>query len=160
MSETASDQRARLRRAARLAAVQALYQMEMSGVGAGDVTRQFREHRFGHTDEPGDFLEADEDFFEDLLRGIVDKQDELDPAVGSLLKEGWKFSRIDSTLRAILRAAGYELVHRKDVPAIAVINEYVDITKAFFEGPEPSFINASLDRLARHVRQDEFNAQG
>lgn len=153
MSETKSDERARLRRAARLAAVQALYQMEIAGNGAGDVSLQFRNFRFGHEGEPGDLIEADEDFFDQLLAGVVDAQAELDPAISSLLKEGWKFSRLDSTLRAILRAGGYELIHRADVPTASVINEYVEIAKAFFEGPEPAFINASLDRLARHVRE-------
>lgn len=156
MSETASEQRARLRRSARLAAVQALYQMELSGSGASDVTHEFRAHRFGHTGEPGDFLEADETFFEDLLAGVVKAQDEVDEGIRATLKEGWKLSRLDATLRAILRSGGYELLVRTDVPVGVVINEYVDIANAFYDGPEPGFINASLESFARRVRPDEM----
>lgn len=155
MSETASQTRARLRRSARLAAVQALYQMDLSGKGASEVTREFRSHRFGHSDEPGDYIETDEDFFEDLLAGVVRAQDSVDETIRATLKAGWKLSRLDSTLRAILRAAGYELLERRDVPASVVINEYVDIAHAFYEGPEPGFINASLENFARRVRPDE-----
>ena len=150
--ETASDRRARLRRTARLSAVQALYQMELTGLGAKAVVRQFRDHAFGYDDEPGEFIEADETFFEDLLTGIVARQDEVDAQTAGLVKQGWKYSRLDSTVRAILRAGGYELIARSDVPTGVVINEYVDIAKAFFEGPEPGFINATLDALARQVR--------
>lgn len=150
--ETTSETRARLRRTARLSAVQALYQMELTGQGASAVVRQFRNHQFGYDDEPGDYIEADEDFFEDLLTGIVERQDEVDAQAAAVVKEGWKYSRLDSTVRAILRAGGYELLARDDVPTGAVINEYVDIAKAFFEGPEPGFINATLDAMARKVR--------
>lgn len=150
--ENASERRARLRRSARLSAVQALYQMELAGQGAKAVVKQFRDHKFGYDDEPGDYIEADETFFEDLLTGIVDRQDEVDSHVAKLLKEGWKYSRLDSTVRAILRAGGYELIARSDVPTGVVINEYVDIAKAFFEGPEPGYINATLDAVAKAVR--------
>ncbi|AZU04193.1 transcription antitermination protein NusB [Glycocaulis alkaliphilus] len=152
MTETPSDTRARLRRSARLSAVQALYQMELSGTGARAVVKQFRDHRFGHDGEPGEFIEADEDFFEDLLSGVVRAQDDVDKLTASTLKEGWKLSRLDATVRAILRAGGYELLRRTDVPTRVVINEYVDIAHAFFEGPEPAFINASLDAFARAAR--------
>ena len=142
-SENGSEQRARLRRTARLSAVQALYQMELTGAGAKAAVMQFRNHRFGYDDEPGDYIESDEDFFEDLLTGIVARQDEVDALAASVVKEGWKYSRLDSTVRAILRAGGYELLARADVPTGVVINEYVDIAKAFCQGPEPGFINAS-----------------
>lgn len=151
-AENPSEQRARLRRTARLSAVQALYQMELTGAGAKTVVMQFRNHQFGYDDEPGDYIESDEDFFEDLLTGIVARQDEVDSLAASVVKEGWKYSRLDSTVRAILRAGGYELLARQDVPTGVVINEYVDIAKAFFEGPEPGFINATLDALARTTR--------
>lgn len=154
-NETPSEQRARLRRTARLSAVQALYQMELTGAGAKQVVMQFRNHSFGYDDEPGQYIEADEDFFEDLLTGIVSRQDEVDSLAASVVKEGWKYSRLDSTVRAILRAAGYELVARDDVPSAVVINEYVDIAKAFYEGPEPGFINATLDALARKARSGD-----
>lgn len=152
-AESASERRARLRRSARLSAVQAMYQMEVSGQGAQSVVLQFRDHRFGHDDEPGDYIEADEDFFEDLLNGIVARQNEVDGLVRGALREGWKLSRLDATVRAILRSGGYELLARDDVPTKTVINEYIDIAHAFFEGPEPGFVNATLDTLARQVRQ-------
>ena len=151
-SENASERRARLRRASRLSAVQALYQMELTGQGAARVIKQFRDHRFGYDDEPGDYVEADEDFFEDLLTGIVARQDAVDTQIASVIKEGWKLSRLDATVRAILRAGGYELLARDDVPAAAAINEYVDVAHAFFDGPEPGFVNATLDAIAAKVR--------
>ncbi|MGX6647719.1 transcription antitermination factor NusB [Maricaulaceae bacterium MS644] len=153
VKESVSERRARLRRSARLSAVQAMYQMELSGQGAKSVVMQFRDHRFGHEDEPGDYIEADEDFFEDLLKGIVERQDEVDGLIKGALREGWRLSRLDATVRAILRSGGYELLARQDVPTKTVINEYIDIAHAFFEGPEPGFVNGTLDTLARQVRQ-------
>ncbi|EAP90904.1 transcription antitermination protein NusB [Oceanicaulis sp. HTCC2633] len=150
--EAASDRRARLRRSARLSAVQALYQMETSGSGAKAVVKEFRDHRFGYEDEPGDYVETDEDFFENLVTGIVSIQADVDKRISGVLKEGWKLSRLDATVRAILRAGGYELIARKDVPPAVVINEYVDVAHAFFEGTEPGFVNATLDALAKQVR--------
>lgn len=154
--ETPSESRARLRRAARLAAVQALYQMEISGRGASSVIREFRDHRFGAEGEGADFVAADEDFFEALVAGVVDRQAKVDPSIDALLAEGWRLERLDSTVRAILRAGGYELYERKDVPARVVIDEYVDVANAFFDGSEPKFVNAALDRCARDARPDEF----
>ncbi|WP_300542892.1 transcription antitermination factor NusB [Maricaulis sp.] len=154
--ETPSEARARLRRAARLAAVQALYQMEIAGRGASSVIREFRDHRFGSTGEGEEFVEADEDFFEALVAGVVDKQAKVDPTIDGLLADGWRMERLDSTVRAILRAAGYELFERIDVPARVVIDEYIDVANAFFEGSEPKFVNAALDRCAREARPDEF----
>ena len=155
-----TEDRARLRRAARLAAVQALYQMEISGRGAISVISEFRDHRFGDAAEEAqagtEYIEADEDFFENLVAGVVEKQSVVDPAVNDLLSDGWRMERLDATVRAILRCAGFELFHRKDVPAKVVINEYVDIANAFFEGSEPKFVNAALDKCARQARQDEF----
>jgi N utilization substance protein B len=153
IKESVSERRARLRRSARLSAVQAMYQMELSGQGAKSVVMQFRDHRFGHEDEPGDYIEADEDFFEDLLQGIVARQDEVDGLIKGALREGWRLSRLDATVRAILRSGGYELLARQDVPTKTVINEYIDIAHAFFEGPEPGFVNGTLDTLAKQVRQ-------
>ena len=170
MSESTSQKRARLRRAARLAAVQALYQMELSGRGAREVTIEFLDHRIqpdydvtpdadeelGEESPQRDVLEADASFFENLLDGVVQSQDEVDKLAADNLKQGWSLKRIDATLRAILRSGGYELVKRNDVPAKVVIDEYVEITKAFFEGPEPGFINGTLDAIARKARADEF----
>ena len=116
------------------------------------MVKEFRDHRFGYEDEPGDYVETDEDFFEDLVTGIVSIQADVDKRIGGVLKEGWKLSRLDATVRAILRAGGYELIARKDVPPAVVINEYVDVAHAFFEDSEPGFVNATLDALAKQVR--------
>ena len=154
--ENPSETRARLRRAARLSAVQALYQMEIAGRGASSVIREFRDHRFGAEHEGDEFVEADEDFFESLVSGVVEKQAKVDPMIDSLLADGWRMERLDATVRAILRVAGYELFQRKDVPARVVIDEYIEVANAFFEGSEPKFVNAALDRCARQARPDEF----
>jgi len=155
VEKSPSEARARLRRAARLSAVQALYQMEISDRGATDVIKEFREHRFGASDE-ADFVEVDEDFFESLVAGVVEKQAVVDPAIDAVLADGWRMQRLDSTVRAILRSGGYELFHRNDVPARVVIDEYVDVANAFFEGPEPKFVNAALDSCARKARPGEL----
>ncbi|MCW5723516.1 MAG: transcription antitermination factor NusB [Maricaulaceae bacterium] len=148
----------RLRSAARLAAVQALYQMELSGRGAKAVAKEFLDTRFGAADEHGDVgvVEADEAFFTDLLSGVVAAQGEVDKQIAAVLAEGWKLTRLDATVRAILRAGGYELAKRADVPARVVIDEYVDVARAFFDGPEPKFVNAALDACARAVRPGEL----
>jgi len=156
MTETPPETRARLRGAARISAVQALYQMEITGRGAKGVILEFRNHRFGAADEPGDFLEADEAFFEDLVAGAVDHQDGVDEMIRKRLSEKWRLSRIDSTIRAILRAAVFELAHREDVPARTVIDEYVEIARDFFDGDEPGFVNALLDAVARDCRGGEL----
>ena len=155
-SESESDKRARLRGAARLSAVQALYQMETAGRGASSVIKEFREHRFGLAGESDDYLEVDEDFFESLVAGVVEAQADVDPAIDAVLAEGWRMERLDSTVRAILRAGGFELFGREDVPARVVIDQYVDIAHAFFDGPEPKFVNAALDASARKARPGEL----
>ena len=143
------------RRAARLAAVQAMYQMELTGVDAEEVIAQFVEHRFTQAIEiPAG--PPDADFFADIVRGVPVHQVEIDSAVARALASGWKLDRIDSILRAILRAAAYELIARSDVPAKVVIDQYLDVAHAFFEGDEPGFVNAVLDRLAREKRGPEF----
>lgn len=144
------------RRAARLAAVQALYQMDLAGAPDKTVVREFRDHYFGHADELGK-TEADEQFFEDLVTGVVANQDAVDAAISDHLSEKWKLSRIDMTLRAIMRAASFEVIHRPDVPALVVIDEYVSIAADFFDGgKEMGFVNGALDKLAKHVRKAEF----
>lgn len=154
--ESTSEARARLRRSARLAAVQALYQMDIAGRGAKSVIREFRDHRFGADGEGPEFVEADEDFFDALVAGVVDRQAVIDPAIEKRLADGWRMQRLDATVRAILRAGGYELFERSDVPARVVIDEYVDVANAFFDGSEPKFINAALDRCAREARPGEL----
>jgi N utilization substance protein B len=140
------------RYAARLAAVQALYQMELTGDDSDNVARQFVEHRFSRVYDD----KTDELFFTAIVRGVPQHQAEIDRTVQKGLNDDWPLKRIDATLRAILRAAVYELVAQRDVPAKVVIDEYVDITHAFFEGGEPAFVNASLDGIARRKRAREF----
>jgi N utilization substance protein B len=146
------------RSVARLAAVQALYQMEVSSAGAEAVIREFSEHRFDR-DLPGDgeesvtLAQADEAFFADLVRGVVGNQREVDAAIARRLASGWRLERLDATARAILRAGAYELTHRPDVPTEVVIDEYVELAKSFFEGPEPGFVNGALDAVAQDVRR-------
>jgi transcription antitermination protein NusB len=143
------------RRAARMAAVQALYQMEITGVDAESVTEEFSSFRFGREPEvtPG---EPDEAFFADIVQGVPSRQEEIDAAVAKCLASNWRLSRVDSILRAILRAGAYELIARPDVPARVVIDEYVDLAHAFFEDEGVPFVNAALDKLAHRKRAPEF----
>ena len=140
------------RSVARLAAVQALYQMETAGAGAEAVIREFSDHRFDRDIEGVRLAHADERFFGALVRGVVADQDAVDAAVRRRLASNWRLERIDATARSILRAGAYELIRRRDVPAEVAIDEYVEIAKSFFEGPEPGFINAALDAIARDER--------
>ncbi len=137
---------------ARLAAVQALYQMEVSSAGAEAVIREVADHRFDRDLEDMTLAGADEPFFADLVRGVVAHQREVDAAIARRLAQNWRLERIDSTVRAILRAGSYELAHRQDVPTEVVIDEYVELAKSFFEGPEPGFVNGALDGVAKDVR--------
>jgi N utilization substance protein B len=147
-----TGQKRQARSVARLAAVQALYQMETGGAGAETVIREFSDHRFDRDLEGVRLARADEAFFAALVRGVVADQDAVDRAVGRRLAAGWRLERIDATARSILRAGAYELMRRPDVPAEVAIDEYVEIAKSFFEGPEPGFINAALDAIARDER--------
>lgn len=148
------------RSVARLAAVQALYQMEVSGVGVEAVVREFTDHRFdrdiegrvGADEEGATLAAADEAFFAEIARGAVAHQGDIDKAIVKRLASGWRLDRIDATARAILRAGAFELLLRPDVPAEVAIDEYVEIAKSFFEGPEPGFVNGALDGIARDVR--------
>jgi len=139
------------RHAARLAAVQALYQMEMNGSGAEEVAQEFIEYRFA---EFG--VAPDGEFFSAILNGVPQHQVEIDRAIAGALSEKWKLERVDSILRAILRSGVFELVARRDVPAKVVIDEYVAVAGAFFGADEPGFINAALDTIARRKRAPEF----
>ena len=140
------------RSVARLAAVQALYQMEASGVGAEAVVREFVDHRFD-TDMEGERLApADEAYFADIVRGAVKDQAAIDQAIARRLAQNWRLERIDATLRAILRAGAFELLARPEAPTEVVIDEYVEIAKSFFEGPEPGVVNAVLDGIAQDER--------
>ena len=143
---------------ARLCAVQALYQIEISGAEYGPVIDEFIGFRLsGEIEESPDGL-ADPDFFRDVVSGVDARDAEIAEAIGAALVEGWSYRRLDTTLRQILRAATYELIARVDVPARVIVNEYVELARAFFEGPEPGFVNAVLDRLGRVFRSGEMNS--
>jgi len=140
------------RSVARLAAVQALYQMETAGAGVEGVIREFVEHRFDGDMEGETLAPADIEYFTDIVRGVVERQAEVDKTITSHLAANWRLDRLDATARAILRSGAFELIARPEAPTEVVINEYVEVAKAFFEGPEPGFINGALDAIARHER--------
>ncbi|MEY4966085.1 MAG: hypothetical protein RL274_1668 [Pseudomonadota bacterium] len=146
-----SEGRADARHASRLGAVQALYQMEMSGSGAEEVAQEFAEHRFAELPVP-----PDEEFFAAIVNGVPQHQVEIDRAIVASLSEKWRLERVDSILRAILRCGVFELVARRDVPAKVIIDEYVAVSGAFFGGDEPGFVNGALDNIARRKRAAEF----
>ncbi|MGH1558302.1 transcription antitermination factor NusB [Caulobacter segnis] len=147
-----SGNRIQPRSVARLAAVQALYQMEVSGAGVDSVIREFSEHRFDRDVEGEQLAAADETFFAELAKGVVTNQAKVDQGIVKRLASGWRLERLDATARAVLRAGAFELMYRPDVPTEVVINEYVEIAKSFFEGPESGFINGALDAIARDAR--------
>ena len=142
----------RARTVARLAAVQALYQMEIASAGVEAVVREFSDHRFDADMEGERLAEADEAFFAEVVRGVVEHQGAIDKAVARRLASGWRLERLDATLRAILRAGTFELTQRPDVPLEVAIDEYVEIGKSFFEGPEPGVVNGVLDAIAKEAR--------
>ena len=146
------------RSAARLGAVQALYQMEVAGAPLEDVLADFASRRVGEAFEDGECGEPDQALLKDIVRGVVRGQTDIDRGVNRHLAEKWKLPRLDATVRAILRAAGYELMFRNDIPPRVVISEYVDVARAFHEGgDEPGFVNGVLDALAREKRADELH---
>ena len=149
--------RSRSRSAARLAAVQALYQQEMEGTPVARLLREFHEHRLGATIEDATYVEAEQSFFDDVVAGVDARRSEIDEVVASKLAEGWSLDRLDRPMRAILRAGTYELLARKDVPVASVISEYVDVAHAFYDKRESGFVNGLLDavaKVARPVRAD------
>jgi N utilization substance protein B len=144
------------RGSARLGAVQALYQMDVGGTPLSKVLEEFELFRLGKEVDEQLYLPADIAYFRDLVAGVVKQQRELDLKIHTALEKGWPLARIDTTLRAIMRAGLYEMLYHKDVPARVIITEYVDVAKAFFEGDEPRIVNGVLDNLAREVREDEL----
>ena len=153
--------RANQRSAARLAAVQALYQMDLAQTGLGDILAEYEATRLGRDvgdDDAGDaqYTPADAGFFRDLVTGVVREQRALDARIDAALATGWPLQRLDTTLRAILRAGTYELQFRDDVPPKAAINEYVEVGHAFYEGDEMRMINGLLDRVARDLRPEQM----
>ena len=139
------------RSVSRLAAVQALYQMDMASTDLNDVIQEFVLHRFGEQAK-FDFADADTAFFTALVKGVVARQREIDPMLDAQLAAGWRLARIDSILRAILRSGTFELIARRDVPTGVIINEYLEVAKAFFGGDEPKVVNGVLDALAKKIR--------
>ena len=140
------------RSAARLAAVQALYQMEMEQTPLAQLLREFHQHRLGATIEDATYADAEVEFFDDVVSGVDARREEVDALIADRLAEGWSLERLDRPMRAILRAGAYELVARPDVPVASVITEYVDVAHAFFDKRETGFVNGLLDSIAKAAR--------
>ncbi|MCK1420637.1 transcription antitermination factor NusB [Bradyrhizobium sp. 147] len=152
----APEKKANRRGAARLAAVQALYQMDIAGAGINDIFAEFESHWLGNEVEGDTYLPAEAAFFRDVVSGVVRDQKKLDPLIDEALSKGWPLKRIEAILRAVLRAGAYELQHRKDVPGRVVVSEYVDVANAFVDREETGMVNAVLDQIGRQFRGDEF----
>lgn len=149
--------RSQARSTARLAAVQALYQMQMEGTALAKLLDEFHQHRLGREIDDEDhgeatYAEAEVEFFDDLVRGVDARRDEIDELLTARLTDGWTLARLDKTMLQVLRAGAYELLARADVPAKAAINEYVDVAKAFFDDREAKFVNGILDAVAKQTR--------
>ncbi len=146
------SKRAQSRSAARLAAVQALYQHEMESTPVAQLIHEFHQHRIGAIIEDAEYADADVPFFDDIVKGAIARADEVDAAIIARLASGWTMERLDRTMKAILRAGAYELIARTDVPVGAVVSEYVDVAKAFFDAREAGFANGLLDAIGKNVR--------
>ena len=149
--------RSQARSAARLAAVQALYQQHMEGTALARLLDEFHQHRLGRTIDDEDFDEAEYadaevPFFDDVVRGVDARKDEIDALVAGKLANGWSLARLDKTMLQVLRAGTYELIARADVPAAVTINEYVEVAKAFFDDGQAKFVNGILDAVAKEAR--------
>lgn len=152
-AKSLSNKEKRARTVARLVLVQALYQMELTGTGVESVIREFSDYRFDGDLEGEPLAEADEAFFAEGARAIVAQQDVIDPLIVNRLASGWRIERLDTTLRAILRAGAWELKFRPDIGLEVIINEYVEIARAFFGETEARFVNGALDGVAKDVRK-------
>lgn len=146
-------ERSKSRSAARLAAVQALYQIEMEGTPLPVLLHEFHQHRLGATIEDVTYTPAEEGFFDDIVAGVDKRRDEIDALIAARLSKGWSLERLDKPMRQILRAGVYELMARKDVPTGSVISEYVDVAHAFYDKRESGFVNGLLDAVAKDVRK-------
>jgi len=149
--------RSTARSAARLAAVQALYQNQMEGTPVAKLLNEFHQHRLGREvddeDHEGEvYADAEVEFFDDIVRGVDARRDEIDEVLTAKLSEGWTLARLDKTMLQILRAGIYELMARADVPLASAITEYVDVAKAFFDDREAKFVNGILDAAAKDLR--------
>jgi len=145
--------RSRSRSAARLAAVQALYQQEMEGTPLPRLLKEFHDHRLGATIEDAEYHAAEREFFDDIVTGADARRIDLDRLISARLAEGWSLERLDRPMRAILRAGAYELIARPDVPVGSVISEYVDVAHAFYDKRESAFVNGILDAIAKGARR-------
>jgi N utilization substance protein B len=146
------------RGAARLAAVQALYQMDLAATPLHEILAEFESHWLGREVEGDEYLPAEAAYFRDVVGGVVAEQRRLDPMIDAALQKSWPLKRIETVLRAILRAGAYELDGKRDVPARVVVSEYVDVASAFVEREETGMVNAVLEQLARQLRSDEFES--
>ena len=144
--------RSKSRSAARLAAVQALYQLDMEGTPIATLLHEFHQHRLGATIEDVTYAPAEEAFFDDIVSGTDKRSDEIDALVAARLSSGWSLDRLDKPMRQILRAGTYELLARPDVATATVISEYVDVAHAFYDKREAGFVNGLLDGVAKDVR--------
>ena len=147
------------RTAARAAAVQALYQMDIAGTDLNDVIAEFLDNRLSGEHQDDSLSGADRLFFADILRAVLRRQREIDPMIDDQLATGWRLVRVDSILRAILRAGVAEILDRDDVPARVAINEYVNVAHFFFDEDEPRVVNGVLDKIARKMRASEFEGR-
>ena len=152
MPSPTAKTRSKARAAARLAAVQALYQREMENTPITALLHEFHQHRLGATIEDVEYADADAAFFDDIVKGVDARRDEIDGVISSKLSSDWSLDRLDKPMRQILRARAYELMARKDVPVGAVISEYLDVTDAFYDRREKGFVNGLLDAIAKDVR--------
>jgi N utilization substance protein B len=155
-AEAKEPRKANKRGAARLAAVQALYQMDLAGTGLNEILAEFERHWLGGEVEGAQYRPAEAAFFRDIVGGVVREQTRLDPQIDAALARGWPLRRIEAILRAALRAGAYELACRSDVPARVVMSEYVDVAAAFVDEEETGMVNAVLDQLAHQLRAAEF----
>ena len=147
-----TNKRSQARSAARLAAVQALYQQEMEGTPTPSLIHEFHAHRLGATIEGATYADAEQSFFDDLVSGTVARKDEIDALIADRLADGWSLERLDKPMKAILRVGGYELIARADIPVATVINEYLDVAEAFYDKREKGFVNGLLDAIAKDAR--------
>jgi N utilization substance protein B len=154
--EKKEDRKANRRGAARLAAVQALYQMDIAGTDLNEILAEFESHRLGGEVDGDKYLPAEAAFFREIVRGVVADQRKLDPAIDQALAKGWPLKRVEALLRAVLRAGCYELVSKPDIPARVIVSEYVDVANAFVDRDETGMVNAVLDMLARNMRAGDF----
>ena len=144
--------RSNSRSAARLAAVQALYQQEMEGTPTTRLIHEFHAHRLGATIGDVTYAQAEESFFDDLVSGTAARLAEIDELIAARLADGWTLARLDKPMKALLRVGAYELLARADVPVATVLTEYVDVAKAFYDKRETGFVNGLLDALAKVAR--------